>query len=82
MIYTPPCVFGKSFNVTPTPSNYQGLQGWYQVPCGWFCRRNDDGTISASPNKDFSNPLYDVKVDTDGYMKIQNLMWNAQTTRN
>lgn len=71
---TPTRTFGKSYDFRPQPSNYQGMQGWYQVPGGWFARRNEDGTISASPNSDFSNPVYDVKIDIDGFMKFFDLM--------
>ena len=83
MRYTPPTIFGKSPNdITPIPTNYQGLTNWYQVPLGWFTRRNEDGTITASPNADFSKPTYDVKTDTDGYMKFQDLGFNAIITPN
>ena len=81
MRYCLPIVFGKSpWDTTPTPTNYQGLVGWYIVPKAWFCRQNADGTITTSPNQDFSNPTFDVKVDTDGYMKFQSMGLNAQTT--
>jgi hypothetical protein len=80
MRYVAPCVFGKSYDTTPTPTQYQGLTNWYVIPLGWVCRRNDDGTMTASPNKDFSNPTFDVKIDTDGFMKFQSMGYNAQTT--
>jgi hypothetical protein len=69
--------FGKSTDTVPQPSNFLGQAGWYQVPCGWFARQNADGTISASPNSDFSKPVYDVKVDQDGYMKFYSCMFDA-----
>jgi hypothetical protein len=77
MALNPPTIFGKSYNTVPIATNFQGLSGWYIVPGGWFCRQNADGTITASPNSDFSSELYDVKVDADGFMKFQNLLWNA-----
>jgi hypothetical protein len=82
MALTDPIIFGKTIGGYPTPTNYQGLTNWYQVPNSWFCRRNANGTVSASPNQDFSSPVYDVKTDSDGYMKIQDLFWNAQVTPN
>ena len=78
--YQKPWVFGKSYNLTPTPTAYQGLTNWYIVPNGWFVRQNEDGTRTASPNADFSNPTYDVKTDTDGFMKFQSMGLNAYKT--
>jgi hypothetical protein len=81
MSYCQPPIFGKSpWDLTPRPTNYQGCTGWRIVPCGWFTRRNADGTITASPNADFSAPNYDVKTDTDGYMKFFSMGIIAQTT--
>jgi hypothetical protein len=66
-LYVPPVVFGKSYDFTPKRWNYLGQQGWWSVPCGWFMRQNADGTLTASPNSDFSLPNYDVKINNDGY---------------
>jgi hypothetical protein len=76
-VYKKPSVFGKSYNFTPTQSSYQGMNGWWIFPNGWFVRRNEDGTITGSPNSDFSLPNYDLKVDIDGYFKFQDLGLNS-----
>ena len=60
-LYVPPVVFGKNpQDNTPRRWNFFGQQGWWSVPATWFCRQNSDGTITASPNADFSKPNYDV----------------------
>jgi len=74
-----PHIFGKSpWDNTPTQWNFLGQIGWWRVPLNWFTRRNDDGTITASPNSDFSNPTYDVQVNNDGYMVFQDLGRSTQ----
>jgi hypothetical protein len=79
MQYTPPTVFGKNPNDTvPQQWNFLGQQGWWRVPLAWFCRQNANGTITASPNSDFSAPTYDVLVNIDGYMVFQDLGRSTQ----
>ena len=79
MRYVPPIVFGKSpWDKTPQQWNFLGQQGWWRVPLAWFTRQNADGTITASPNSDFSNPNFDVLVNNDGYMVFQDLGRNTQ----
>ena len=69
-----PRIFGKSpHDTVPQQWNFLGMQGWYRVPLGWYARRNEDGTITASPNADFTPPLYDVLTNIDGYMVFQDL---------
>ena len=75
-LYIPPVVFGKyPWEIHPQRWNFLGATGtdvmWYKVPLGWFTRQNADGTITASPNSDFSAPTYDVLVNIDGYMVFQ-----------
>jgi hypothetical protein len=78
-LYVPPIVFGKSpWDTSPVPWNFLGQQGWWKVPLGWFTRQNADGTITASPNSNFSAPLYDVLVNIDGYMVFQSLSLSSQ----
>ena len=74
-----PIIFGKHpCDVVPQRWSFLGQQGWWRVPLGWFARQNADGTITASPNADFSNPTYDCKVNIDGYMVFQDLGRNTQ----
>jgi|WetSurMetagenome_2_1015567.scaffolds.fasta_scaffold658338_2 hypothetical protein len=74
MSYVAPTVFGRYPNdVVPQRWNYQGMPGWWRVPFGWYVRSNEDGTVTASPNYDFTPPLYDVKTNIDGYMVFQDL---------
>jgi hypothetical protein len=68
-VYVPPTVFGASpGDTTPQRWNFLGQQGWWRVPLAWFTRNNGDGTITASPNSNFSAPTYDVRINNDGYM--------------
>jgi hypothetical protein len=72
-------VFGKNPNDTvPQKWNFLGQQGWWRVPLGWYTRREDNGNITASPNADFTPPLYDVMTNIDGYMVFQDLGRNYQ----
>lgn len=75
-LYIKPVVFGKSpGDIYPQRWNFLGATGtdvmWYKVPLGWFTRQNSDGTITASPNSDFSAPTYDILTNVDGYMVFQ-----------
>lgn len=77
-LYVAPTVFGKSTDTTPVRWNFLGQQGWWRVPLGWFTRQNADGTITASPNKDFSGYNYDVLINNDGYMVFFSATLNSQ----
>ena len=78
-LYVPPVVFGKNpQDNTPRRWNFFGQQGWWSVPATWFCRQNSDGTITASPNADFSKPNYDVLRNIDGYFVFWSAGLNSQ----
>ena len=78
-LYVPPTVFGKNpIDLTPQRWNFLGQQGWWRVPLGWFTRQNTNGTITASPNADFSIPNYDVQINNDGYMVFFSAGLNSQ----
>lgn len=68
-LYVPPVVFGVNpTDTAPQRWNYYGMQGWWRLPTRWFARRNADGTLTGSPNSDFSKPTFDLKVNNDGYL--------------
>ena len=78
-LYVPPRVFGKSpWDVNPVQWNFLGQQGWWKLPLGWFARQNADGTITGSPNADFSPPVYDILINIDGYAVFQDLGRSTQ----
>jgi hypothetical protein len=61
-------------DVTPQPASFFGQFGtWFSVPQGWFVRTNEDGTTTASPNSDFSQPTYDVSLNENWTMVFQSL---------
>jgi hypothetical protein len=68
------------FNQNPAddlliPWTLNGQRGWFRVPTQWAIRTNADQTMSASPNSDFSSPVYDVKLDAGtGTLVIQDLL--------
>lgn len=74
-------VFGdNSWDMTPQPWNFYGQTGtWYSVPLGWKVRTNDNGTMTASPNEDFSRPTYDAVLNVDGTLVFQDLMRTLQS---
>lgn len=54
-------VFGRyKNNITPQLTSVSGMPGWLTVPPGWFVKANPDipSELIASPNSDFSNPVY------------------------
>ena len=73
--------FGRDLSdVTPTQSGYFGQDGWYQIPPGYFCRFNaTDSRWEVSPNKDFSTPVYNGKINEAGYLVFFNTYWNRMT---
>lgn len=60
--------FGRNFNDTPQPATCNGLSGFWTLPRQWYTKPNPNGTnrLIASPNADFSNPVYDCAVGDDG----------------
>lgn len=82
MRYVPPQIWNKSTDFSPLPTNFLGQTGWLQFPNGWFARRNEDGTMTGSPNADFSEPCYDLKLDLDGYLKYIDMGYLAKITPN
>lgn len=55
---------------TPQRYNFWGQSGWFTVPRGWNIR-NINGLTQASPNPDFSTPLYTCELTPDGYLVFQ-----------
>jgi hypothetical protein len=74
-----PQVFGKiPWDNTPVQWSLNGQQGWWRLPNAWFARRNEDGTMTGSPNADFSSPCYDLILDVSGYLVFQDLGRSTQ----
>lgn len=68
-------IFGQNPNDTvPQAYSFWGQPGWWILPTQWFVRVNADGTLTGSPNEDFSTPTYELKTTPDGYMVFQDLM--------
>jgi len=70
---------GEEYNYTngqPVPWNFYGQSGWWRVPSNWFVRNDASGSIFASPNQDFSNPVYYCKTNLDGVLVFQSEMLN------
>ena len=64
-------VFGYHPNdLTPRRYNFGGMRGWFTVPLGWSLRWGN-GQWEASPNADFSKPLYMCELNDDGYLVFQ-----------
>lgn len=79
MRYQAPTVFGKNpTDTVPQRWNFLGQAGWWRVPLAWFTKQDEDLNIWASPNEDFSKPLYRVLVNNDGYMVFQDLGRSTQ----
>ena len=57
-------VFGQDLTDTePKPDNFFGASGWWQVPTQWSIKTDLVGQIWASPNADFSTPVYACKIN-------------------
>lgn len=56
--------------ITPQRYNFWGRTGWFAVPRGWNVRYVN-GQAEASPNPDFSTPLYMCELNPDGYLVFQ-----------
>lgn len=68
-----------NLGLTFQPLSFWGQSGWYLVPTTWFARTNSNGTITASPNSDFSSSVYDAVINESGYMVFQDLMASRQS---
>lgn len=60
-------------DLTPRPYYFRGMTGWFAVPRGWNVRCRDT-QWEASPNEDFSTPLYMCEVNDDGTLVFQDMM--------
>lgn len=60
---------------TLVPTSYNGQPGWFNVPGGFYSRINPDtGATEASPEPDFSWPVYQTHVNYDGNLVCQDLL--------
>lgn len=67
-------LFGYNLReLTPRPYNFRGMTGWFTVPRGWNVRCNNL-QWEASPNQDFSTPLYMCEVHDDGTLVFQDML--------
>jgi hypothetical protein len=74
MAAQPPIIFGRNkSNITPLPTSCRGMSGFWTVPNGWFMKPaiqyNPNAASSemvASPNSDFSAPVYYCTLSDDG----------------
>lgn len=65
-------IFAQSDDQTVVRHGFYGQSGWYAVPNGYY-HRITNGQIFASPNSDFSNPVFSCKYDADGTLVFQDL---------
>jgi hypothetical protein len=64
-----PFIFGRyKGNITPQKTSYMGMNNYWTVPSGWFMKSNPNvsSEMIASPNADFSAPVYYCTLD-DSY---------------
>jgi len=59
--------------------SFYGQPGWWRVPDGFYSFTDGGGQIWASPNPDYSNPVYACKINVDGTMVFQDAMLNRVT---
>ncbi len=59
--------------MTLVPYSLWGQPGWFALPRGFVTRPRVGGGLEASPNSDFSRPLYEVKIGPDGTAVVQDL---------
>jgi hypothetical protein len=59
--------FGRDLSSGFTPTSVSGQTGWWIVPSTWFMKRVLDcpSEVIASPNQDFSTPVYYCKLADD-----------------
>jgi hypothetical protein len=61
--------FGRFPNdITPRLTSVRGESGWLTLPQGWFAKPNPNiaSELIASPNQDFSSPVYYCTMSDDG----------------
>ena len=60
-------LFGRDFSDEPQPMTLHGMSGWWSVPRQWFTKPFPDAEnrIYASPNADFSAPVYVCEIGDD-----------------
>jgi hypothetical protein len=69
-----PYIFGtQPNNLTPQLTSVQGQNNWFTVPNGWFTKsafaydgKSPASEVVASPNSDFSWPVYYCALDDSG----------------
>ena len=61
-------IFGRCNNMVPVPTSYYGQSGWFLLPTGYYTKPNPDCPceVIASPNADFSRPIYYCKLKENG----------------
>lgn len=62
----------------PSKENFWGQAGWFRVPTDWYVRTPAQGRIEASPNADFSTPVYDVVLNENFIMVFQDQLLSRQ----
>jgi hypothetical protein len=68
-------IFGYDPSDTvPVPSSFWGQSGWFRVPTQWYVRSQVAGQIEASPNSDFSAPVYQCVLNENFQMVFQDLL--------
>lgn len=83
-----PIIFGRyKQNITPQATSVRGMSGWWTVPSGWFMQPANvynpafaPSETVASPNPDFSGPVYFCTLADDGMtMAFQDTLLNKYT---
>ena len=79
----------EAFIREPTPANFGGQSGWWNVPQQWYCYTDGNGQIWVSPNQfpdnptpeTFPRPIYAARVNIigDGAMIFFDVMRNHLT---
>ncbi len=67
-------LFGSGSGTEVVQHSFQGQPDWFAVPTSWFTYSDANQQIWASPNSDFSPPLFAVKINLDGFYVYQDLM--------
>jgi len=63
--------FYDQANTTPQPTNFWGMSNWYTVPTTWYIQGGNGSQWRVSPTWDFSNWVFDAKVNFDGTLVFQ-----------
>jgi hypothetical protein len=76
-------IFGESNNLQPTPSDYQGQTGWFQVPRGFYCKPNPTciEELICSPHADYSSPVYYATLHQSGQFYVFQDLWLSMLYR-